>query len=145
MPTPPVPHRIFEAHECHPKEDIDWTQLSGCLEEEYRLREVRNEMMRDLLQKGTPVQFRSFGNSLKPDVYSGDCCIIDPIKDCGLLTVGNIVFCQVQPRNLYYAHKILELDEWEGERCFWIGNNSNHYNGWCYACHIFGRMTEVIK
>ena len=109
--------------------------------------------MKRMLQNGQSVQYRSSGNSLRPLVYSGDCCILVPVWDPALLVPYDVVFCEVQPGNRFYTHYILRI-EWEtaaassaatGEpkRKFIIGNARHHENGYCYDEHIYGRLVEV--
>ena len=111
-------------------------------------------MIKKQLIEGTAVQYRSSGNSLWPDVKSGDCCMFEPVYEPDTLRVGDIVFCEVQPKDRFYAHKILSM-EWDstaasaqGEETrtrYWtIGNNSGHKNGWCNDWHIYGRLVEVV-
>ena len=67
----------------------------------------RNDMMKELLGRGEPVQFRSTGKSLEPLVFSGDVCFIWPILwGKTIIQPGDIVFCEVQPKNLYYCHLV---------------------------------------
>ena len=146
MPTRRPPLRLFEPHEVHPHDVIDQVALAPKRERNW-MTYTRNLLMRKQLQDGAPVTYRSSGSSLSPIVQSGDCCIIEPILDCGTLVVGDIVFCEVQPTNRFYAHKVLHIGVWHGRRYFDIGNNHDppHKNGWCYDCHIYGQMVEVIE
>ena len=110
-------------------------------------------MMKHMLQNGQSVQYRSSGNSLRPLVCSGDCCILQPVWNPALLVQYDVVFCEVQPGNRFFTHYILKI-EWEtaaassaatGEpkRKFIIGNASGWANGHCYDQHIYGRLFEV--
>ena len=58
---------LFQAHEVHPSQELDWTLVKDP-NEERRLREVRNYMIKDFLLSNRSVQFRSSGNSLAPMV-----------------------------------------------------------------------------
>ena len=107
-------------------------------------------MIREQLQKGLLVQYRSGGNSMWPHVHSGDCCLFEPVVDCFRLRPNDIVFCRVQPYERYFAHKIIEIesvpDKTAGSaprprRKFWIGNA----DGWCHEEHIYGKFVEVLK
>ena len=120
------------------------------------MRRTRNVMMKAQLQKGTSVQYRSSGWSLWPTVHTDDCCLFEPVLDPGLLREGDIVFCQVQPGDRYFAHKILKIEWFKAAasatpaghtmtRCFTIGNNRGHANGWCLDHHIYGRLVEVVS
>ena len=117
-------------------------------------------LLKEKLQAGKSGQFRSSGWSLWPRVHSGDCCIYEPIVDIDKIKPGDIVFCEVQPGNRFYAHLVLTID-WENKspaasasaagarsipprRRFWIGNQSGRSNGYCYDPHIYGRLVEVI-
>ena len=152
-PTPSrkCPMRIFQAHEVHPEDDIDWTvaEAKGDSGEDISLRYDRNLMIKQSLIMGESVQYRSTGSSLWPDVKSGDCCLFEPIYYCDKLQPGqDIVFCEVQPHDRFCAHKILRCmyertaasapggESWK--RYWIIGNNSGRENGWCYDHHLYG-------
>ena len=61
------------------------------------------------------------------------------------IRVGDIVFCLVQRKNLYYAPIVLEIEtqEWLDEPKYWIGNIRGRINGWCFREHIFGAVVNV--
>ena len=157
-PDRDCPHRIFDAHEIHPDDDNDWTisRANGGWNKEWQLRWDRNVMIKAMLKQGRSVQYKSSGNSLWPWVHSGDCCIFEPAFDCAtLIAKHDVVFCEVQPGNRFFAHIILRI-EYEDtssssaasaqtpRRTFYIGNMSEHENGWCYDEHMYGRLIEVI-
>ena len=100
---------LFKAHEIHPADDVDWTipDDPDNWDEEMRLRNERNDKIKKQLQKGNTVQYTSSGNSLWPHVKSGDCCLYEPVKYESDLELYDIVFCEVQPYNRFFAHKIL--------------------------------------
>ena len=71
----------------------------------------------------------------------------------------DIVFCQVQPSERYFAHKVIYFEweqtaasapgssEFQGKwytKKYWIGNNKGHINGWCHEKHIYGRLVETV-
>ena len=164
-----LPPLLFESpHEAAPSFHEDWTIVPGsrydpeAWEMELRLRDVRNKMIREQLAEGRAVFYKSSGNSMWPLVQSEDACTFHPIqavtardgmhgfrKEASELSVGDIVFCQVQESQQYYAHIILVKDEWgprggyRNEPKYWIGNIQNSCNGWCYREHIFGILVHV--
>ena len=144
------PFRIFKPHDVHPDFDNDWT-ISNDAKKEMKLRHMRNLMIKESLVKGVGVQYQSSGNSLWPRVKSGDCCFFEPILAPQLLKVGDIVFCEVQPKGRFFAHLILRMEEdgaaasARNRRIWTIGNIKGRENGWCYDRHIYGRMVEVVK
>ena len=146
MPTRPVPHMIFEAHGVHPSQEVDWTldrdqgvEQSNC--------DMRNSMIKDMLQSGRSVQYRSTGNSLNPLVVSGDVTMWEPVKDHSQLVVGDVVFCCVQEGDRYFGHAIHSIVKDSGETYWWIGNLKTppRINGWCGKEHIFGQLYEVSE
>ena len=63
------------------------------------------------------------------------------------ICVGDIVFCQVQHSQQYYAHIVLGVEQsnyhtWP-EPMYRIGNIQRHINGWCLREHIFGILVDV--
>ena len=66
-------------------------------------------------------------------------------KEASQIGVGDIVFCQVQRSQQYYAHIVLsvEHDYHAKEAKFWIGNIEQRCNGWCFREHIYGILVEV--
>ena len=66
-------------------------------------------------------------------------------KEASEICVGDIVFCQVQRSQQYYAHIVLDVEHcyYRKEPKYWIGNIQQHINGWCHREHIFGVLVEV--
>ena len=146
MPKRPPPFKIFQAYEIHPGFDRDWTipDNRDDWDREYQDRWVRNCMIKRQLQEGQTVQYCSSGNSLKPRVHSGDCTLWEPTTTASVFKKNDIVFCQVQPKDYFYAHKIVSITEHDDKLVYWIGReDETHINGWCYAEHIYGRLFEV--
>ena len=65
---------VQEAHEVNPGDDFDfdWTQTPGNKQLEQALREVRNHMLKEKLQNGKPVAYRSSGWSCHPRIHAND-------------------------------------------------------------------------
>ena len=81
-------------------------------------------MMRESLVEGRSVFYRSSGSSMWPLVQPDDACTSHPIqaatakdgihslqKKASEIGVGDIVFCQVQRSQQYYAHMLLGQDQ----------------------------------
>ena len=132
-------------HETLPAFDVDWT-LHSDWGIELKRREERNVLIKDQLQSGRPVCYRSSGWSLYPRVHSGDACTYEPVTSEDQVWEDDIVFCQVQPGDRYYAH-LVKRKEWSPRYEKWvftISNINGHENGWCYMEHIYGRLTECV-
>ena len=124
--------------------DWDWT-LSRDWDEEQRLREERNELIKAQLLDGKTVAYRSSGWSLYPRVHSNDLCCFEPVTFDGQVEVEHIVFCNVQPSGYFYGHLVKEKEWHHGDRCwrYWISNLKGRINGWCYLPHIYGKLFQV--
>ena len=113
-------------HEAAPSFHEDWTRVDGSgldpekWEQELRLRDTRNRLIREYLTDGRSVWYKSTGSSMWPLVQSNDACTFHPIqavtamdgshgvrKEASEIGVGDIVFCQVQRSQQYYAHIVL--------------------------------------
>ena len=85
-PTRRVPVMMSGPHEAAPPFHEDWTRVAGSesdpekLELELRLRDTRNRMIRESLEEGRAVFYRSSGSSMWPLVQSDDACLFDPIQ-----------------------------------------------------------------
>ena len=125
--------------------DTDWALHEDWIEEQ-RLREVRNELIRDQLKEGKTAAYRQSGWSLYPRVHSNDLCIYIPVSVPDQVSEGDVVFCRVQPKGYYYAHlvKEKEYDRSRREYKFWISNLKGRVNGFCYIEHIFGKLVQVL-
>ena len=125
---------------------------------ELRLRDSRNRLIREYLIEGRSVFYRCSGNSMWPLIQSDDACTFHPIqavtaKDCihavqkeaSEICKGDIVFCQVQPSQQYFAHIVLDVEEswYHNEPKYWIGNIQRYCNGLCLREHIFGILVDV--
>lgn len=101
------------------------------------------------LVEGERVEFRPRGNSMKPQIKSGDLVIVDPVLEETELAVGDIVLCKV--RGKQYLHKILKKRRLPDITTTWgpvevwdyqIGNNRGHVNGWITRYSIYGKLVE---
>ena len=144
------PYRLPEPHEVHTTDDNEEMRYSFEDDgDEARERAMTNNMIKEQLQKGRSVQYRAGGDSMYPWVHSGDCCLIEPAIECDGLKTGDIVFCQLDPHERYFAGKIMEVmmvqDTTAGSarhrRKYWIGDE----NDCCYEEHIYGKYVEVVK
>ena len=122
--------------------------------------------LRTKLRAGGSACFQPSGYSMYPMVQSGDVCTFYPIrkersrkispilKEHSEIGVGDVVFCQVQPSQLYYASIVHEVQQcWDGDRPrgsaavqrqkYLIGNTQRHIHGWCYRENIFGIIIDV--
>ena len=139
--TPPTSYCIFNwKHQITKELDVDWTVCPEDWSEELRLRELRNEMIKEQLQLGRPVIYRSSGWSLHPRVSSNDQCTYEPVTSANEVTQDDIVFCQVKPGNRFYAHLVARKWFKHGEWYFTITNLKGRENGWCSIKHIYGRL-----
>ena len=110
-----------------------------------RWREERNNLVRAELQNCNTVAFRSSGNLLDPPVCSGDSCTYQPVANAAEIQLNDIVFCEVQPGNRFYAHIVKKIEDWEGRRRFTFANYAGRENGWCYSEHIYGKLIHVER
>ena len=143
MPERAPPHVFNYRHEITPELDVDWTLCPEDPAKELRLREERNEMLKEQLQLGKPVIYRSSGWSLYPRVRSNDRCSYEPVTSAHEVHQGDIVFCQVQPGDRFYGHLVSCKWFQDGEWYFTISNLKGWVNGWCSIKHIYGRLIRV--
>ena len=165
MQTKPtrLPDLVLQGpHEAAPSFHDDWTIVPGDdpdnWEKELKLRDSRNRLLHSYLIDGRTVFYKSSGNSMWPLLQSGDACTFHPIqavtardgregidKEASEIGVGDVVFCQVQRSQQYYAHIVLSIehDYHAKEQKYWIGNIQQRINGWCFREHIFGILAEV--
>jgi hypothetical protein len=145
MPTRLAPFVLEGRHETAqaPLLDVDWT-LCEDRGEEMKRRKMRNEMIKDKLKAGRSVCYRSSGWSLYPRVHCNDQTIYDPVTSDDQVQVGDIVFCQVQPYDRFFAHLVKEKNWRNAAWCFIISNIAGYVNGWCFIEHIYGRLVEVL-
>ena len=104
------------------------------------MRAVRNEMIKEQLQLGKPVIYRSSGWSLYPRVWPNDQCTYEPVTSADEVQEDDIVFCQVQPGDRFYGHLVSRKWFQDGEWYFTISNLQGRSNGWCSIKHIYGRL-----
>ena len=138
-----------------PGYDHDWTNNDDEIAWRY-LAELMHNMMKAVLLKKKPVQYRSSGRSFEPLVYSGDICFMWPITEHTIILAGDIIFCLVQPNDRFYTHLVWSVGEYwrrqdEGgpKKFFMIGNNktgeAKRCNGWCYLEHVFGILVKTQR
>ena len=140
--VPPHVNLVFDGqHRVH-RHDVDWTLHSDWGIELHR-RHERNKLIKAALIEGNTIAFRSSGHSLHPRVRDNDSCSYEPVTDAADIQVHDVVFCEVQPRNLFYAHVVKHIDRFHGHPCFTIANLRGRENGWCMAEHIYGKLIHV--
>ncbi len=147
--TRPIAHPCNFAHEGLATDALnpDGTLHSDNRLTEPQLRQRRNDMIKEQLQSGQPVAFRSRGKSLWPLVHSGDLCEYDPVFDASDVQVGDVIFCQVYPSREYHAHLIMsktycgEVEAWY----FTVENQSGRENGWCWLETIYGKLKQTCR
>ena len=122
---------------------MDWTLCPEDPAKELRLRWERNVLIKEQLQLGKPVVYRSSGWSLWPRVWSNDLCSYDPVTSANEVRFGDIVFCQVQPGDRFFAHVVSRKWFENGEWYFKISNLTGRENGWCSIKHIYGRLVRA--
>ena len=161
---PPKSLVLQSPHEAAPSFHEDWTIVANShkdpemWEKELKLRDTRNRMIHDFLRDGRSAFYKSSGSSMWPLIQAGDGCTFHPIqavtamhgrfavkKKASELSVGDVVFCQVQRSQCYYAHFILSIehDYHAKEPKYWIGNLKQEKNGWCFREHIYGILVDV--
>ena len=89
------------------KKDYDWVKKCATEDGKWIFWSTKRlHLMREVLTRGIPVQYRSSGTSLPPLVKSDDICYIYPIKYGDEIEVGDIVFCSVQSGDRLYVHLV---------------------------------------
>ena len=86
----------------------------------------------------------SGGDSLLPLIRYSDVVVLAPISSEADLKVGDLVFCEVQPGNLFYCHEIHRINYKAPAAKYTILSNKGMENGWCNIEHIYGRVIEVL-
>ena len=134
--------------------DFDWTQKSQNRALELALRQVRNVMIKEQLQNGEGVAYRSSGWSCYPRIHSDDLTYLSPINretDWYNLKVDDIVFCEVQPGNRFFCHPIHKIEEcwrretWQWEKVYTIGNlDRSRVNGYVFRDGIYGTFDRAV-
>ena len=146
-PTRVVPVVLNFGHEITEDVDVDWTLDPLNRARELRLRQERNQMIKQDLLLGKPVIYRSQGWSLWPRVHANDRCTFDPVYSADEVREQDIVFCQVQPSDRFFGH--LVSVKWycvrDQEWYFTITNLKGWENGWCAMKHIYGKLIRVER
>ena len=136
----------------HEVDTLDWTLCPHNRRIELELRAKRNEIIKMRLRSGEKVSYRSSGWSLWPRVSSGDECFYDPVTEPEEVKVLDIVFCQVNPTLMFFAHIVNEKTEkWVSETdytqgtvvIFKISNLRGYVNGWCTMETIYGKLVQI--
>ena len=110
---------------------------------EYRLREQRNQMIKDELLAGKYAVFRSGGYSLESiGIKNNDCTEYHPVTKDEEINERDVVFCQVQPTKRFYGHMVKHKKTYGDRICYTISNAKGYENGWCYLEDMYGRLAE---
>ena len=101
--------RIYEDHAIQTDPRLRDGQSKYSTKERNRLMRSRNLMIKEMLTKGNPVQFRNLGDCMFPTARDKDCCLFEPVIRLSHLKVGDIVFFQIGTPGQFYAGKISAL------------------------------------
>ena len=145
QPNPVSPVRIFVPHEVLSAADVAWTPPTGPdgWTTEQMSREMRNSMMKLQLLQSRPVQYKAAGSSVHPRIQDGSICVFEPVHERTEIIVGDVVFCQAQPRNIFVAHWVVRIDTTAGSAAMYhIGTTDGNLDGWCRKEHIYGKLCE---
>ena len=99
-----------------------------------------NDAYKARLQAGETVQFRGGGNSLRPRIKSGECCVYQPVRTHEDVNEGNIVFCQIGEK--YWGHMVKEKTYVGGDYVYTISNLKGYVNGTTDLAHIYGKVID---
>ena len=139
-------YRLYGAFEIHPDEEQDERDFRESVAKwwtGWQERNDNNKFLKDNLQAGMLVMCRMSGGSMLPIVHHSDVCLFEPVLNSDTIKEGDIVFCEIQPRNNCVAHKVLKIYEETNIRYYDIGNAYGCKHGWCQGQHIYGRLIEV--
>ena len=107
---------------------------------------MRNENVKIYLMEGNAIRYRSSGNSMYPRIKGNDMCFYAPVENLDTnVDVDDVVFCQVQPSNHFYAHLVWKK-VYDGKEKRWyygIGSMQGRWNGWTTIKHIYGRFYKA--
>ena len=143
-------HFVLQAHEVRLGDQYgldppDWT-LHPDRQKEQSLRDERNLQIKQALQSGNTAAYRSSGWSLWARVHSNDLCLYLLVRYQEAVSVDDVVFCQVQPTGVYFAHLVkakVPDPEVDGAYDYCISNQRGWVNGWCRIEDIYGRLFQV--
>ena len=98
-----------------------------------------NKISADHLQVGETIIIVGFGQSMTPQLKSGQPAIVEPVTAETVLKKGDIVFCKVGGH--YYLHKITAI---RNGNTYQISNNHGHSNGWVSKKCIYGILIQKL-
>ena len=81
---------------------------------------MQNIELKRMLLEGYTVAYRSSGNSLLPMVASGDRCTYTPVKLVEEVAVNDVVFCEVQRGDRFYAHLVSKKEYHHRDQCYYF-------------------------
>ena len=121
--------------------------------EKQRRLDLHHEMVIDKCswQNGRELQYGSLHDDARRWLLPVEMCTFHPVqavtaqKEASGIGVGDVVFCQVQRSQQFYAHLVLSIehDYHAQEPKYWIGNIEQRVNGWCFREHIYGILVQV--
>ena len=116
------------------------------MQDEYKLRWMRDTMIKRCLLAEYSVTYMSRGSSLDHVVKDGDQCTFDPIYNNDLVHLGDVVVCEPR-RDWILVHKVLWIAPSEtgrkSDKWFAIGNENGHFEAWAKGHQLYGRLVLV--
>ena len=92
--------------------------------------------------------FRINGVPMLPIMDNNDVCMFEPVHNSDTIKEGDIVFCDIHPKNKFAVQKVLKIYVEMNTRYYDLGfyditNDRCCKYGWCQGQHIHGRLVEV--
>ena len=146
LPTPEGTFRLYKPHEVLPEADFHWNPpvLPDEWTMEQKYRELRNSLMKVQLALDRPVEYIADGWSMHPPIQKGDKCVFEPVNERTAICLGDVLFCHIQPRNIFIAHWVVRIESTaESSPKYHIGDRKGKPEGWCRREHIYGKLCQV--
>ena len=150
------PFRLYEYHAIRDDPRFRDEQSRYNTKERKRQMRSRNVMIKAMLTKGNPVQFRNLGDYMPPLVHDKDCCRFEPVICLSHLQKGDIVFCQIGNPGQFHAGEIAALPAESAESAqaakqdcgawlkFQISTKRYKFAQVCNGCQIYGRLVAAV-
>jgi len=100
-------------------------------------------LTRQLIERGTQIRFRAYGNSMYPAIAHGEFVTVAPLKEMDDIAIGDIVLGSINGKLI--AHRIMNIKK-SGEQCvlFIKGDSISHVDEIRWE-EVIGKVIEVER
>jgi signal peptidase I len=100
-------------------------------------------LTRQLMERGTQIRFRAYGNSMYPAIANGEAVTVAPLREIDDIRIGDIVLGSINDRLI--AHRVMGIKKAGQQHVLFIkGDSISHVDEIRWE-EVLGKVIEVER